>query len=87
MEKNWKKHSVYYREAEEVFLNKPLIILKDARHSRKEDRFIAYGVTNNSRALFLVFTVRIQKIRIISVRDQSRKERRYYEKDKSDSKV
>lgn len=77
--KNLKKHNVTDREAEEVFRNKPLFINKDTRHSDKEARFQALGKTNKGRLLFISFTIRKNKVRIISARDMSRKERREYE--------
>lgn len=79
IEKNWKKHGVHYKEAEEVFLNKPLKVFKDIKHSTKEQRLTAYGITNSARKLTLVFTIRSQKIRVISAREQNKKERRIYE--------
>jgi uncharacterized protein len=80
IDKSWKKHKVDYKETEQVFGNKPIKVLKDIRHSQTEDRFIAFGITNNKRKLYIVFTIREKRIRIISARDQSRKERKYYEK-------
>ena len=38
------------------------------------------GFTNNKRNLATIFTVRGSKIRVISARDMSKKERRFYEK-------
>lgn len=78
-DKNWQKHKVDFKEGEEVFLNKPLKTFYDVKHSQKEDRFITLGVTNKERKLIITFTIRGKKIRIISARDQSRKERRFYE--------
>lgn len=80
LEKNWRKHQVYFKEVEEIFFNQPLRILRDKKHSQKEDRFIALGVTNKKRKLYIVFTIRKQQIRVISARTQSRKERGLYEK-------
>lgn len=81
LEKNWGKHNVHFKEAEEVFVNKPLKTLPDLRHSKNEERYLALGQSNNGRKLALIFIVRNDKIRIISVRDQSRKERiKYNEK-------
>ena len=80
IEKNWHKHKVHFKEAEEVFFNKPLIILEDIKHSQKENRLIVLGTTNNKRNLYIIFTVREQKIRVISARDQSKSERRLYVK-------
>ena len=78
-EKNKKKHRVDYRECEEVFLNKPLLIFQDTGHSKIETRYRALGITNDKRKLFLSFTVRSHHVRIISARDQNRQERKTYE--------
>ncbi|OGM76924.1 hypothetical protein A2188_01785 [Candidatus Woesebacteria bacterium RIFOXYA1_FULL_43_9] len=84
LDKNWEKHKVFYKEAEEVFFNKPLHARKDVVHSQVEDRYIALGITNKGRKLYIVFTVRNpERIRIISARDQSKKERGLYEKEKN----
>ncbi|MBU1071037.1 BrnT family toxin [Patescibacteria group bacterium] len=81
-DKNWEKHKVHYKdkEAEEIFFIKPLKIFPDKDHSKKEARFVAYGITNNFRKLTVIFTIRNKKIRIISARSQNKKERRQYEK-------
>jgi len=78
-EKNWAKHKVDYKESEEIFFNKPLLIDEDVKHSFKEKRFEALGQTNKGRGLFVAFTIRNNKIRIISARDQDGKERKKYE--------
>lgn len=80
IDKNWEKHKVHFKEAEEIFFNKPLKIYKDIKHSQKEDRYIAFGVTNQGRKLNISFTTRNNKIRVISARDQSTKERKIYAK-------
>lgn len=79
LNKNWDKHKVIHSESEEIFFNKPRKIFKDIKHSQKEERFIAFGTTNKSRKLYIVFTIRKDRIRIISARDQSKRERRFYE--------
>ena len=43
-------------ECEQVFVNQPLILASDARHSEKEDRFFVLGQSDAGRELFLVFT-------------------------------
>lgn len=80
IDKNFKKHKVTSKEVEEVFGNKPLKTLEDTKHSQIEDRFIAFGITNKDRKLYLVFTIRKENIRVISARDQSKRERKIYEK-------
>lgn len=81
-DKIWKKHKVQFPEVEEVFFDINLIILPDPTHSIAEERYIALGKTKTSRTLFVVFTERgfdaTKKIRIISARDISKKERRKY---------
>ena len=79
LEKNRLKHRVESSEAEEVFFDDEKIILKDRLHSGKEDRYLILGTTKRSRLLFIVFTVRTDKIRVISARDVSKKERKLYE--------
>ncbi len=78
-QKNWEKHQVDFRECEEVFFNQPLLIYEDAKHSSQEKRFYVLGRSDISRTLFLVFTLRNNKIRVISARDQSKNERKIYE--------
>lgn len=79
-EKNWKKHEVNYRECEEVFLNNKLKIYPDEGHSELEKRYLCLGITSLDRKLTVIFTIRNNKIRVISARDMSKKERREYEK-------
>lgn len=74
-EKSWIKHTVHWRESEEIFNNNPAF-LKDTQHSTSEERFIAIGKTNGGRNLYIAFTIRKKLIRIISARDQNKKE--YY---------
>lgn len=73
-------HGVEYVECEQVFFNKPLLINYDYTHSSRESRFRALGRTDSNRYLFIIFTIRENKIRVISARDQSKKERKQYEK-------
>ena len=78
-QKNWEKHRVDFRECEEVFFNQPLLISVDIEHSFQEKRYHVLGRSDTNTSLFLVFTLRNNKIRIISARDQSKKEREIYE--------
>lgn len=77
--KNYLKHNVSNLECEEIFKNKPLIINFDRSHSTiYEKRFQTLGKTSQERLLFLTFTIRNKKIRVISARDMSAKERKIY---------
>ena len=85
IDKNWHKHKVHFSECEDVFFNDPIIEV-DPWHSQNEQRYLAYGTTDKQRLLFAVFTIRKGKIRIISARGMSRKERRMFdEKAKKDT--
>jgi uncharacterized protein len=77
-EKNWKRHGVAPAEAEQVFFNMPLLQGDDPVHSEAERRFYALGQTDEGRALFIAFTMRGRRLRVVSARDMSRKERRAY---------
>jgi uncharacterized protein len=81
--KNRLKHQVETSECEEVFFNKPIIILSDEKHSLAEQRYKIIGVTNNRRRLSLAITIRNTQIRVIMARDQSKKEKTLFETEKS----
>jgi len=78
------KHSVSHAEAEQAFFNQPLLVLEDERHSAEEQRFHALGRTEKGRRLHVTFTLRgdATRIRVISARDMSAKERAVYEERK-----
>ena len=85
--KNWERHRITPEEAEDVFFHDPFVLRSDAGHSRNEKRYLALGQTSRGRKLFVAFTIRRKLIRVISVRDMSRREveeyRRYEEKSDS----
>ena len=78
--KNWDKHDVSMGECEQIFFNKPLIVKRDKKHSNFENRYYVLGRTNVDRLLFAVFTVRKNKIRIISARNMTDSETERYER-------
>jgi len=78
--KSYKKHKITPNQSEEIFLDEQLKIIRDIKHSQKEKRFIALGKTFEKRVLFVVFTLRKNKIRIISARPANQKERKNYER-------
>jgi len=77
--KNLIKHKVTIQESEEVFFNQPLVLAEDQKHSNLEQRYYGLGKTNTGHKLFLVFTIRLKRIRIISIRDMNKKETKIYE--------
>jgi uncharacterized protein len=64
------KHGVSQQEAEQAFLNQPLLVLADPKHSGQEPRYHALGQTDEGRPLQIAFTVRGagRLIRVISAR-------------------
>ena len=75
---SWQRHRVTQVEAEQILLNRPVVVAEDPRHSREEARHFALGRTNEGRELMVVFTVRGSLLRVISARPMSRRERRAY---------
>ena len=80
IDKNWIKHQVSNSECEELFFNLPLLLADDEKHSQEEKRYYALGQTHANRWLFMAFTIRKNKIRVISARDVSQKEGKVYAK-------
>lgn len=74
------KHGVTQAEAEQMFLNEPLLIVEDTTHSAVEARYHALGRSDAGRLLHATFTLRGEGtlIRVISARSMSRKERVRY---------
>lgn len=84
VQKNEVKHGVSALEAESCFYDAHAGIFEDLKHStREEKRFILYGRSMESRVLMVGFTVRSGRVRIITARSASRKERDVYEEKKS----
>ncbi len=75
------KHEVGQSESEQVFFNRPILVLADEKHSRIEERYHALGRTDDDRKLHITFTLRLDGslIRVISARDMHRKERQVCE--------
>jgi uncharacterized DUF497 family protein len=77
--KNLIKHGVENWECEQVFFNEPLLTLDDPKHSLSEKRWAAFGRTGAGRLLVVIFAKRGKLLRVISARDMSREERKFYE--------
>jgi uncharacterized DUF497 family protein len=79
---NRTKHGVSFEEAVTVFGDPEALDGPDLRHSEKELRFLRLGRAVSGRVLIVAYTVRRrndgEKIRIISSRRASRKERAAY---------
>ncbi len=73
---NQQKHKVSFETVSYVFDDENYIEMFDFEHSTDEDRYIAIGMVKD--ILFVVFTERKEKIRIISARLATEEERRIY---------
>lgn len=73
---NLKKHGVAFETAAKVFLDENRIEIYDETHSIHEDRYITIGLAGD--ILFVVYTMRTPKIRLISARLATAKERKVY---------
>jgi uncharacterized DUF497 family protein len=80
LQKNETKHGVSRLEAESAFYDARYRLFEDRRHSGpRERRYVLYGRSLENRVVMRGFTVRGARIRVITARPASRKERRIYE--------
>lgn len=87
IDKSYQKHGVSPKEAEEIFVSEELLVLPDKKHSNTEKRHIALGRTQERKSLFVVFTLKGKKIRVISARRIHKKEVQKYEKAQKHTKI
>lgn len=76
---NLTRHGVSFEDASTVFRNPLAKVLPDPTHSEQEQRSLIIGHSARERLLLVVFTETDDRIRIISARDASARERREYE--------
>jgi uncharacterized DUF497 family protein len=74
---NLKKHSVNFADITEVFYDELAITIQDS--ASNEERFITIGIDSLARVIVVVYTWREDRIRIISARKATAKERHKYE--------
>ena len=73
---NQRKHGVDFETAAFVFEDEYHVEMYDSRHSIEEDRYIAIGKVGDF--LYVVFTRRREKIRLISARVATKREVEIY---------
>ena len=82
---NQKKHGVSFEQGTEVFRDPLAISVFDEDHSTDEDRWITLGATSQAAVLVVIHTFHEvgsqgeTTVRIISVREATRKELKDYE--------
>lgn len=77
--RNLKKHKVSFQEAATIFNDLLSMTFIDPDHSIEENRYITIGLSHSRRLVIMSHTNRGDRIRIISAREATRKERKYYE--------
>lgn len=75
-ESNFKKHGVLFKTAAKVFSDVNRIEIYDEAHSIDEDRYITIGLVDE--VLFVVYAERCSRIRLISARLATARERKVY---------
>lgn len=73
---NVKMHHISFETAARVFLDENRLDYYDIVHSMNEDRYITIGLVEE--VIVVVYTLRKTRIRIISARLATRKERELY---------
>jgi uncharacterized DUF497 family protein len=76
---NFTKHGVSFAEAATVFGDPRSLTIPDPVHSQLEERAIILGRSLPDKLLVVVHTERGDRVRIISARPASRRERQTYE--------
>ena len=78
---NERRHGVSFEEATTVFGDRLARSYDDPDHSDSERREITFGFSKAGRALVVSHCERGERVRIISARRMTRRERRQYEED------
>lgn len=76
---NIERHNVTFHEAATSFGDPLAVTFNDPDHSLREARFITFGKSKYNRLLAVSHTARGERIRIISARTLTRRERKIYE--------
>jgi uncharacterized DUF497 family protein len=80
---NLKKHGISFEKANTVFGDYLSVTFPDPDHSKEEERFLIIGLSNKHRILVISHTYRNDKVRIISARIVTKREKKFYEHRKS----
>jgi uncharacterized DUF497 family protein len=76
---NERKHGVSFYEASEVFGDELSLMVPDPDKSVGEDRYLIFGQSKGGGYLVVSYTERATRIRIISARNMTPRERKAYE--------
>jgi uncharacterized DUF497 family protein len=76
---NTRDHGVEFSEAQTIFGDPLEATIPDPDHSEGEYRFLSIGRSAAGRVLVVAYTERNERVRIISARPATARERRTYE--------
>jgi uncharacterized DUF497 family protein len=76
---NQKKHGINFQEAATLFGDRLAITISDPDHLEDEQRFLTTGTSERGRVMIIAHPDREDRIRIISARPVTARERRIYE--------
>lgn len=76
---NEQKHGVTFAEASQVFDDDHSSSVQDPDHSLDEERYLIFGISQQGRYLVVSYTERGGRIRLISARQMTSRERSAYE--------
>lgn len=74
---NLQKHGVSFNEAFTALLDEMALAIEDP-DSRGESRWVLIGMSESARLLTIVYTLRDDRIRLISARKATRREAKAY---------
>ncbi len=77
--RNEAKHGVSFEEAKTVFDDPMFVTVLDDEHSVDEERYITIGLSRRGRLLMVAHTDQEGLVRIISAREATKSEERFYD--------
>lgn len=76
-QKNVEKHGIDFETAKRIF-DSPIVSRRDERKDYNETRYVSIGIIDQVAMIVVVHTSRQGRIRLISARPASRRERKIY---------
>ncbi|RLA16630.1 MAG: BrnT family toxin [Gammaproteobacteria bacterium] len=76
---NSQKHGITFDEAFTVFGDTLSVTFPDLEHSIQEERYLIIGLSSKNKILVISHVYRNESIRIISARQATKREQKFYE--------
>ncbi len=74
---NFIKHGISFEEASTALLD-PFALVRDDPDAESENRWVLIGMSNQARLLTVVYTLRNERVRLISARKSTKMETKNY---------